>query len=99
MTLTIPGLIKLSLQNIIHVLNKDGKFMFKFGDNDPGKLNRPSGCIYHKNKFIVSDKVNSCLNVFDSSGKFFHKIGEEGKAEGQFFNPRGSCTLRNMVII
>ena len=77
--------------NRIQVLDKDGKFMFKFGDNGPGKLNQPTGCVYHKNKFIVSDSGNHCLKVFDKSGKFLYKIGEKGKADGQFSNPWGLC--------
>ena len=62
-----------------------------FGDTGPGELNEPSGCIYHKNKFIVSDSKNHCLKVFDKSGKFLYKIGEEGKADGQFLSPWGLC--------
>ena len=77
--------------NRIQVLEKDGKFMFKFGDHGPGELNEPSGCIYHKNKFIVSDSKNHCLKVFDKSGKFLYKIGEEGEADGQFSCPRDLC--------
>ena len=77
--------------NRIQVLDKDGKFMFKFGDNDPEKLKRPSGCIYHKNKFIVTDFGNHCLKVFDKSGKFMYKIGEKGDADGQFSSPWGLC--------
>ena len=80
--------------NRIQVLDKGGKFMFKFGDNDPGKLNQPSGCIYHENKFIVSDSKNNCLKVFDKSGKFLYKIGEEGKADGQFSSPWGICVKK-----
>ncbi|RMX55434.1 hypothetical protein pdam_00019363 [Pocillopora damicornis] len=79
------------LNNRIQVLDKDGKFMFKFGDNGPGELEEPSGCIYHKNKFIVSDSGNHCLKVFNKSGKFLYKIGEEGEADGQFSNPCGLC--------
>ena len=75
----------------IQVLDKDGKFMFKFGDDDPGKLNAPSGCIYHKDKFIVSDSGNHCLKLFDKSGKFLYEIGEEGEADGQFVSPWGLC--------
>ena len=75
----------------IQVLDKYGKFMFKFGDDDPGKLNEPSGCIYHKDKFIVSDSGNHCLKVFDKSGKFLYEIGEEGEADGQFVSPWGLC--------
>ena len=80
--------------NRIQVLDKDGKFMYKFGDNGPGKLNRPSGCIYHKNKFIVSDIGNHCLKVFDKSGKFLYKIGEKGEADGQFSSPWGLCVKK-----
>ncbi|XP_058969009.2 E3 ubiquitin-protein ligase TRIM71-like [Pocillopora verrucosa] len=77
--------------NRIQVLDKDGKFMSKFGDNDPEKLKKPSGCIYHKNKFIVTDFGNHCLKVFDKSGKFLCKIGEKGEADGQFSSPWGLC--------
>ena len=68
--------------NRIQVLDKDGKFMCEFGDNGPGKLDQPTGCIYHENKFIVSDIGNHCLKVFDKSGKFLYKIGEKGEADG-----------------
>ena len=78
----------------IQVLDKDGKFMFKFGDNDPGDLYGPSACIYHKNKFIVSDSENHCLKVFDKSGKFLYKIGEKGEADGQFSSPWGLCVKK-----
>ena len=80
--------------NRIQVLDKNGKFMYKFGDNGPGKLNRPSGCIYHKNKFIVSDIGHHCLKVFDKSGKFLYKIGGKGKADGQFSSPWGLCVKK-----
>ena len=80
--------------NRIQVLDKDGKFMFKFGDNGPGKLNQPTGCVYHKNKFIVSDSGKHCLKVFDKSGKFLYKIGEKGKADGQFSSPWGLCVKK-----
>ena len=82
------------LNNRIQVLDKDGKFMFKFGDNDPGDLYRPIACIYHKNKFIVSDIEDHCLKVFDKSGKFLYKIGEKGKADGQFLSPWGICVKK-----
>jgi len=41
--------------------------------------------------FIVSDYGSSCLKLFDSSGKFLRKIGEEGEADGQFKDPWGLC--------
>ena len=78
----------------IQVLDKDGKFMYKFGDNGPGKLNLPSGCIYHKNKFIVTDFGDNCLKVFDKSGKFLYRIGEKGEVNGQFLSPWGLCVKK-----
>ena len=79
------------LNNRIQVFDEDGKFMSKFGDNGPGELCEPSGCIYHKNKFIVSDSGHHCLKVFGKAGKFLYKIGEEGEADGQFSHPWGLC--------
>ena len=77
--------------NRIQVLTKDDTPAFKFGDSGSEKLNKPPGCIYHKNMFIVSDYWNGSLKVFDSSGTFLYKIGKEGKADGQLSHPWGLC--------
>ena len=77
--------------NRIQLLTKDGKPVLKFGDSGPEKLNSPIECIYHKNVFIVTDTFNHCLKVFNSSRKFLYKIGEEGKADGQFTHPCSLC--------
>ena len=77
--------------NRIQVLTKDGKPVLKFGNSGPGELSQPTGCIYHKNMLIVSDKGNHCLKVFDSSGKFLYKIGDKGEADGQLSFPWGLC--------
>ena len=77
--------------NRVQVLTKDGASVSKFGDSGPGKLDGPQGCVFHKNMFIVSDYHSKCLKVFDSSGKFLRKIGEEGEADGQFEDPWGLC--------
>ena len=70
--------------NRIQVLTKlkDGVPVFKFGDREP-TLNHPFRCVCHKNMFIVSDSGNHCLKVYDGSGRFLHKIEEEGVADGQ----------------
>ena len=75
----------------VQVLARDGAPILKFGDNDPGKLNRPVTCVCYKNMFIVADSENSCLKVFNSSGNFLRKIGERGNADGQFLKPYGVC--------
>ena len=75
------------VNNRIQVLTKDGKPVFIFGDSGVEKLKRPTGCIYHKSIFIVSDCESHCLKTFDSSGKFLYKIGEKGNTDGQLSAP------------
>ena len=77
--------------NRIQVLTGDGKPVFKFGDSGSEKLSKPTGCIYHQNMFIVTDRLNNSLKVFDSSGTFLHKIGRKGKVVGQLSRPWGLC--------
>ena len=76
--------------NRIQVLTKDGVPVFKFGDREP-TLDHPLGCVCHNNMFILSDSRNHCLKVYDGSGRFLHKIGEEGEADGQLKRPWGLC--------
>ena len=71
----------------VQVLTKDGVPILKFGDSGPEKLHFPVGCAYYKDMFVVADGGNSCLKVFDSSGRFLRKIGEKGNEDGQFTNP------------
>ena len=84
--------------NRIQVLTKNGVPVFKFGDGEPA-LDHPLGCVCHKNMFIVSDGGNHCLKVYDGSGKFSHKIGEEGKADGQLKNPCLLCVDKHDKVL
>ena len=77
------------LNNRMQVFTKDGEPVFSFGASGLGELNRPTGCIFHKNTFIVSDTNNDCLKIFDNSGKFLRKIGKKGKDDGQLHWPKG----------
>ena len=77
--------------NRIQVFTKDGEPVFTFGDSGSEKLSCPTGCIFHQNIFIVCDKENNCLKIFDRSGKFLRKIGEQGKGDGQLNRPWGLC--------
>ena len=58
--------------NRIQVLSQDGEPLFQFGDSGPKKLSKPKLCTYRENKFIVSDRGNHCLKVFDDTGKFLY---------------------------
>ena len=73
----------------VQVLTRGGAPMLIFGDSDPEKLDHPAGCVFYKNMVIVADCGNSCLKVYNSSGKFLRKIGERGNADGQFLKPSG----------
>ena len=75
----------------IQVLSEDGEPVFIFGDSGPEKVHKPTACIYHKNSFIVSDRGNYCLKVYDSSGIFLYKIGEQGSGDGQLNFPWALC--------
>ena len=77
--------------NRMQVFTKDGEPVFKFGDSGSGKLDGPTGCVYHQDTFIVSDAKKNCLKVFDNTGRFLRKIGERGKGDGQLFFPQGLC--------
>ena len=82
----------------IQVLVKDGKFVITFGDNDPGKLNQPSGCIYHKNNLIVSNRGNHCLQCLTNQGSSCTRLEKKAKLMDSF-HIHGVCVLRNMTII
>ena len=75
----------------VQVLTMDGEPVLKFGDSGSERLDHPIGCVCHENKFIVTDRGNNCVKVFDGSGKFLYKFGEEGNADGQFDGPAGLC--------
>ena len=77
--------------NRVQVLSQDGEPSFQFGNSGPEKLSKPKSCIYRENKFIVSDWGNNCLKVFDNTGTFLYKIGEEGEGDGQLKGPNGLC--------
>lgn len=47
----------------------------------------------------MSDYGNKCLQMFDSSGNFLHKIGEKGEADGEFKDPIGVCVDKHDNIL
>ena len=77
--------------NRIQVFTKDGELLFIFGDSGSEKLNYPTGCIFHGNRFIISDPLNHCLKVFDRSGRFLRKIESQGTGYGQLKFSCGLC--------
>ena len=76
----------------IQVFTKEGLPLLSFG---LGTLRCPVGCAFQENTFIVSDARNHCLKIFDSSGKFFRKIGAQGKGDGQLNWPIAFCVEKS----
>ena len=72
----------------IQVITQEGETVTMFGDSGPEKLNHPTSCITYKNMFLVADKFDNCIKVFDQSGTFLYKFGNEGNQDGQFDFPK-----------
>ena len=76
--------------NRVQVFDKDGKYLFKFGDMDgPGKMKSPLCIAIYKEKVFVTQFQGGCVLVFDLKGNFIIQIGNTGSGEGQFNSPRG----------
>ena len=74
----------------VQVFDKDGKYLFKFGDMDgPGKMKSPLCIAIYKDKVFVTQYLGGCVLVFDLKGNFIIQIGNTGSGEGQFNRPYG----------
>ena len=49
----------------------------------------PWHCIYHDNRFIVSDRNGRCIKVFSERGDFLYQFGKRGAGNGEFDEIRG----------
>ena len=68
--------------NRMQVFDKDGKYLYKFGDRDgAGKMNYPLCVTFYENKVFVSQKVAGCLLVYGLNGTFLKQIGTPGNGE------------------
>ncbi|PFX12208.1 E3 ubiquitin-protein ligase TRIM71 [Stylophora pistillata] len=74
----------------IQVFTMDGKPVLKFGNSGSERLDHPLGCICYEDKFIVTDKNNNCVKVFDRKGQFLYKFGKYGDGDGRLDWPCGS---------
>ena len=70
--------------NRVEVFDKDGKYLYKFGDRDgAGMMNSPLCITFYQNKVFVSQFAAGCLLAYDLNGKFLKQIGTPGNGEGQ----------------
>ena len=74
----------------VQVFDKDGKYLYKFGDRDgSGKMNTPLFIAFYQNKVFVSQNGAGYLLIYDLNGTFLKQIGTPGNGEGQLSHPYG----------
>ena len=61
--------------NRVQVFDSNGKYLYKFGDNEPGKMNRPRGIVIHEDKVYVSQWDGKRVNVYDVKGNYIDQFG------------------------
>ena len=49
----------------------------------------PAHCIFHGNRYFVSDYDGNCIKVFSDLGSFLYQFGRKGTGEGEFCYPAG----------
>ena len=54
---------------------------------EQGSLNGPVHCVQCGEYFIVSDRDEHCIKVFNREGHFQYKFGKQGKGDGEFYYP------------
>ncbi len=65
----------------------------------PGQFQRPGGVAVNTNgEIFVSDKLNSRVMKFDSTGKFLLQFGSPGSGNGQFSTNLGIATSSNGTV-
>ena len=88
--------------HIIKVYNKEGKFMYEFGQhgNGDGEMNHPTGLAVDKTgQLLVCSEDNHRVQVFTLDGEFITKFGEYGKEIGQMIRPTSVSVLKSGLIV
>ena len=76
--------------NRVQIFDKDGKYLYKFGDRDgAGKMNKPHNIAFYQNKMFVSQYGAGCLLVYDLNETFLKQVGTPGNREEQLKYPCG----------
>lgn len=73
----------------ILVFDRDGKFLFSFGNDYETPLKRPTGLAYNdKDKLLyIADTLENKIYAADQTGKLVFSFGERGAEKGQFNFP------------
>ena len=75
-----------SHNKLIKIFSSSGEYLRKFGGANT--FEDPYHCIQHGQYFIVSDRKDHSIEMFDLEGNFISKFGKQGNRNGEFKNPR-----------
>ena len=77
------------LDNCVKVLDRTGKYLFKFGDNEnEGKMYQPISMAICGDRILISH-FNHCILNYQLNGKFISRIGKHGLRNLEFVFPFG----------
>ena len=75
--------------NRVQVFDSNGKYLYKFRDNEPGKMNIPFGIVTHEDKVYVSQLNGKRVNVYDVKGNYIDQFGNHGIESQTINTPTG----------
>ena len=76
--------------NRVQLLDRNGRYLFKFGDTDgAGKLNQSFTIAISTKKVFVTSAETRCVLVYDLNGAFIKQMGKKGCGDGEFQFPFG----------
>ena len=71
---------------LIKIFTLDGRFVMKIGGQ--GSFKYPGHCVQCGEYFIVSDRDEHCIKVFNRERHFQYKFGKQGEGDKEFNYPR-----------
>ncbi|KAI8512721.1 hypothetical protein Bbelb_093600 [Branchiostoma belcheri] len=85
----------------IFLFEADGTLVKQVGGQSEGQFDEPCFvCVDKEDNIIVSDKVNSRIQVFDKNLNFQHKFGQLGRQPQGMFGPMGvSADSRGNIVL
>ena len=82
---------------LIKIFTPDGKFLMKIGG--PDSFGFPIHCVQCGEYFIVSDREEHCIKVFNREGHFQHMFGKQGEGDGEFNRPRSLSVTQSKHLL
>jgi tripartite motif-containing protein 71 len=77
----------------VYIFNKKTREPMKVVTSN---FNFPRGiAVRNSGELLVADAGNHQIQIFSPDGQLKHKVGSNGRGEGEFFNPRGILALPN----